>query len=183
MPADLPVALVLENIVRHTPVWVWGVLALLVLAGALQMRDHTQPRRRLVMLPLGLGAYSLWGALALTALPTTALVAWTTGLALALLAGSRLPWAARVRHESAGDVFRVPATIWPLVLMLAVFLAKYAAAIALVFHREWATQPAFALVVGLGYGAMSGLLGARALAILAKAGGWPAGLVPSVAAR
>ena len=170
MPADLPLITVILEIIRRTPIWVWGVLAALVLFGSLQMRHHVLSRRRVALLPIGLGAYSLSGALAVAGFHATTLMAWAGGLAIVLAAGRRLPWASRVRHDAARDVFEVEATVWPLVLMLAVFAARYAVAVTLVFHREWAAQAEFAWQVGAGYGALTGLLASRALAILGRAG-------------
>lgn len=169
MPADLPMLTVLTEIVRRTPVWVWGVLAALVLAGALQMRDHVLARRRVVMLPIGLSAYSLWGAIAIAGFNVTTLSAWTAGLAAALALGHKLPWASRVRHDRARDVFEIGASVWPLVLMVTVFATRYAAKVSLAFHPDWAVQANFGGLIGIGYGALSGLLAARALAILATA--------------
>ena len=184
MPADLPLLTILTEIVRRTPVWVWGVLAALVFAGALQMRDHVLARRRVVMLPIGMSAYSLWGAIAIAGFNATTLTAWTAGLAAALAVGHQLPWASRVRHDGARNVFEVGASVWPLVLMLAVFATRYAAKVTLVFHPDWAAQAAFGGLIGTGYGALSGLLAARALAILATARATAGAqrLVPSSAA-
>ena len=55
--------------------------------------------------------------------------------------------------------------------MVAVFASRYAVAVTLVFHRDWAALPAFTCLIGAGYGALSGLLASRALAILGSAGG------------
>ena len=170
MSAELPLFTVIVEVIRHTPLWVWGLLAGIVFAGALQMRHHVLSRQRVALLPIGLGAYSLWGALAVAGFHASALIAWVTGLVAFLAVGRTLPWASRVRHDAARDVFEVGATVWPLVLMVAVFATRYAVAVTLVFHRDWATHTTFAWLVGAGYGALTGLLAARALVILATAG-------------
>lgn len=184
MPADLPVLTVILEVLRRTPIWVWGVLAAIVLAGALQMRSHVLSRRRVALIPIGLGAYSLWGALAIAGFHAQTLIAWAAGVAVMLVAGRGLPWASRVRHDAGRDVFEVGATVWPLVLMLAVFATRYAVTVTLVFHREWSSLTGFAWLVGIVYGALSGLLASRALAILARAGvRRPAGLVAVAGVR
>ena len=40
-------------IVRHTPVWVWGLLAALVAVGLAQTRDRELSLKHVTILPLG----------------------------------------------------------------------------------------------------------------------------------
>ena len=59
MLADLPLSTVIVEIVRHTPAYVWAILAALVTLGAIQLRDQRIPHIRLAITPIALGAYSL----------------------------------------------------------------------------------------------------------------------------
>lgn len=168
MPSNLPLLTVIVEIIRHTPLYVWVILAALVALGAMQLRDHHIPRGRLVFAPLGLALFSLWGATLAFGVRPTVIVAWASGIALALFANRWLRWPRKVHADAAGG-FALRGSPWPLVAMLAVFTLRYAVAVTLVFHHEWASHAGFSLGIALLYGALSGLFTARALRILASA--------------
>ena len=174
MPTSMPLFSVILQVIRHTPLWVWGVLALLVVLGSLQLRDERLPRLRVALLPIGLGAYSLWGAASLFGAHAGVLLAWAAGLALTSLSTRHWGWAPGVQHEPASNRFSVPGSVWPLVLMLSVFAVRYSVVVTLVFHRGWASDAAFAAAASAVYGALSGLLAGRALHILGHARSTPA---------
>ena len=62
MPPNTPLATVVIEIIRHTPPYVWVILAVLILLGSLQLRDHHLSRARLAVAPIAMALYSLWGA-------------------------------------------------------------------------------------------------------------------------
>ena len=77
------------NILSHTPVWVWGLLAALMALGFSQTRQRRLAPWRLLMLPLVLLGLGLWSmAPGFMALPLSALV-WLAalGAGASLLAG------------------------------------------------------------------------------------------------
>jgi hypothetical protein len=164
------ITLVLE-IVRHTPSWVWGVLALLVVLGGRQLRRHTLHRRGVALLPLGLGAYSLWGAAALFGAHANVLLAWCVSAAAVGLLSHRLAWAPGLRHDAASDRFDVPGSVWPMALMLTVFAVRYGVVVSLAFHPGWAADAALSATVSAVYGGLTGLLAGRAAHILAHVQG------------
>jgi hypothetical protein len=168
MLAALPLSTVIVEIVRHTPAYVWAILAALVALGAIQLRDHRIPRMRLAIAPIALGAYSLWGATAAFGAHAGVIGAWLAGMALAVAANRRLQWPRRPRPDGAGG-FAIEGSPWPLLLMLLIFSLRYAVAVTLVFHPGWAADPAFGGSLALAYGALSGLFAARALRILGSA--------------
>ncbi len=165
MPSNLPLATVILEIVRHTPAYVWAILAALVAAGLMQWRDHTVPRSQLAIAPVALGMYSLWGATHAFGLTAGIVVAWALGVAAVLVANRWLRWPRAVDIDAAGR-YVLRGSPLPLLAMLAVFALRYAVAVTLVFHRDWAANPVFSDSVTLLYGALSGLFAARALRIL-----------------
>ena len=70
---------------------------------------------------------------------------------------------------TADGRFALRASPWPLIAMLSVFSLRYAVAVTLVFHRDWAAHAGFSLPLALVYGVLSGLFAARALRILRSA--------------
>jgi len=165
--SHLPLSTVIVQILRHTPPWVWGILAAITLLGLHQLRDHTVTRARLLAAPLGLGAYSLWGATAVFGIDAAA--AWLAGMALAVGANQRLlQWPRAIAVQGDGR-FALRGSPWPLLLMWAIFGMRYALAVTLVFQPTLATQTAWALGAPLVYGALSGLFAARAWRVLQSA--------------
>lgn len=110
-------------IVANTPVWVWPLLAGLLLLGALQLADRTLSWRRLIGLPLGLGFLSL-STIFTIALP----VEQGIGIWLAaLLVGSGIGWliAPRVGYDPNTKLLAVPGSVVPLLIIIAIFAGRY----------------------------------------------------------
>jgi hypothetical protein len=162
----MPLSTVIVQIVQHTPLWVWGILAGVTLLGALQWRDHEMTRVRLLMAPLGLGGYSLWSASAVFGIDAAA--AWLAGMALAFALNTRLQWPRRVTVLGENR-FALQGSPWPLLLMWTIFMLRYALAIKLVFQPALAQQTAWAIGAPLVYGTLSGLFAARAWRVLQSA--------------
>ena len=165
MPSDLPITVLLPEIIRHTPPWAWAVLAVLIGLGLRQMREHAVSRARLIAAPLAFGAYSLYGAAAAFGWRAPVLIAWVAGMAGAVAANRTLRWPREVRAAPGGG-FVLGGSAWPLALMLAVFLLRYVAGVTQVLHPAWGGAFGFALPMALGYGLLSGVFLARALRVL-----------------
>jgi hypothetical protein len=170
MPSNLPLFVVITEIIKHTPTYVWAILTALIALGGLQLRDHRITRARLALAPLGLGAFSLWGATMAFGSGSAVIVAWLLGIGLAFALNRRLQWPRDVRPDGRG-AFAVGGSPWPLIAMLSVFMLRYSVAVTLVFHHDWAAAAAFSLPLALAYGTLSGLFAARALRILRSAPG------------
>ena len=168
MLSDLPFWTVVAQVIRHTPSYVWAILAALVVLGLLQWRDHVVSRARLALAPIGLGAYSLWGTTMAFGTQPIVVAAWLAGIGIALAANRWLRWPRDVRPTADGR-FALRASPWPLIAMLTVFSLRYAVAVTLVFHHDWAAHVGFALPMAVVYGTLSGLFAARALRILRSA--------------
>ncbi|MDN3919870.1 hypothetical protein QWJ38_06200 [Pelomonas sp. PFR6] len=159
----------ISTILAHIPVWVWAILAFILVMGLIQSRDRLMSRPRLLLLPLAWAAFGLWGidsAFGARALP---LLAWAAGLAasLALLKGAG--WPQGVRYQPETGHFFVPGSWLPLTLMLAIFAAKFALGMALALRPELAGLAPVAAGFSLLFGAISGAFLARSRAILAQA--------------
>ncbi|WP_312028306.1 DUF6622 family protein [Aquabacterium sp. J223] len=165
--AGLPLGNVVGQVLRHTPGWVWALLLALILLGAVQLRRRVLSRGRLMVMPLALGGFSLWGTASAFGAAPTVLVAWAAGLAAVVVLARRLPMPHGERL--ADGRIAVPGSPWPLVTMLAIFGLRYAVTVSLALHREWAQAPAFALPIAAAYGALSGVFVARAVALLRSA--------------
>jgi hypothetical protein len=164
--SHLPLSTIVVQILQHTPGWVWGIFAALTLLGLHQLRDHEIARARLLLAPIGLGGYSLWGATAVFGIDAAA--AWLAGLALALALNQKLQWPRDVTVVADGR-FALKGSPWPLLLMWTLFATRYALAVKLVLQPALAQQPEWAIGAPLVYGTLSGLFAARAWRVLQSA--------------
>ncbi|MEP7100065.1 MAG: DUF6622 family protein [Burkholderiales bacterium] len=163
-------------IVQHTPVWVWGLLAVLVALGLSQARDREMSLMRVTILPLVMIALSLSGVFSAFGHFPVAIGGWAAGVGAALAFGRQFIAVRGAAWSSQTATLRVPGSWLPLVLIVALFALKYFAGASLALHPDLAHDTTFAGLISVGYGMFSGLFLARGLSLrnLAKR---PAGLL------
>jgi len=164
-----PLSIVIVEVLKHTPGYVWLILAALVVFGSLQLRDQVVGRARVLLLPIGLGAYSLWGAVATFGVQWQVLAAWALGVSAMLWAARWIKWPQKVEFLPERNAFAVGGSILPLLAMLAVFAVRYVAVVNLILHPQWRSLASVAILGGLGYGLLSGVFALRARTILGHA--------------
>jgi hypothetical protein len=167
----------LLQILTHTPVAVWALLAGLVALGLAQTRTRHAGPMRVLALPtlfVGLGLWSLLPGI--ESRPAVALL-WLLALALGSAAGRRTALLPGTVWLAAEGRFRVPGSWIPMGFILAIFSLRYTTSVAFVLHPEWradfGVQAALAAVLGL----LTGLSVGRAWKLLGlrRTAGAPAG--------
>ena len=156
----------LLTIVQHTPSWVWMLLAALIWLGASQFFARSAGLRRVLLMPVAMTAFSglgpglgLWSPTAVARHPRR-------------LAGRRLcrgcAFAVAAPHSPAGTRydatlrrFELPGSGWPLLLILGIFLVKWAVGVELALQPMLAHDSHFALQIALVYGVFNGVFAAR----------------------
>jgi Family of unknown function (DUF6622) len=154
------------EILRQTPLWVFGLFALLLYLGLLQARARSVGLPRLALLPLAMLGLSLFGVVSAFGARPLALGCWAGALAATAGASFALPPAPGIRYVADRRAFSLPGSWLPLALMMTVFFTKYAVAVTLARQPALHAAPGFLAVVGCVYGLFSGLFFARALRIL-----------------
>ncbi len=155
------------QILKGTPVWVFGLFLALLALGCLQSRPRTLNPARLAILPAAFIALSLYGVFAAFGPNAYDLLAWAAGIGAAVLLGRAFKPRAGTRWDETTRSFEVPGSWVPLALMMAVFFARYAIAASIAMLPALAHTAAFAMLASLTYGLLSGLFLARSLGILA----------------
>ena len=160
--------LMLGQIVRQTPYWVWGLLAALVWLGASQLFDRTASLVRVLVMPLAMTGFSLYGlASAFGGAGHTAgtLAAWAVAAAgtaaCALWFQPTAP--SGTLYDSGSRCFHLPGSAMPLALILGIFLTKYLVGVELALQPSLARDGGFALQIAALYGVFNGLFAARSL--------------------
>jgi uncharacterized membrane protein len=156
----------LAQIALNTPLWVWGLLAALVVLGLTQMRDRSAGLPRTVAMPLAMGSFSLWGLVNGFGTSPAVLGAWLAAAALAVTALLLRPLPAGVRYDAGRREFALPGSWVPLVLILGIFSIKYATSVTLAMHPALRAEPSFALAIATLSGLFSGIFAGRTLRLL-----------------
>lgn len=125
----------LQQILTHTPAYVWAILAFLVYRGVIAGSDREVAPGKLFIIPavmLALSLHDLAGKFGFSGLSVTA---WTAGAA----AGAGLAWklgAVRVAAGARAGTVMLRGSWLPLGLMMAVFFTKYVAAVLFALHPQ-----------------------------------------------
>jgi hypothetical protein len=155
------------DILAHTPVWVWIVFGALILLGLQQSRTRDVSIARATILPVVMIVLSLSGVVSAFGPVPIALVAWAAGVGLSLtLAGKAVAVRGASRSTQPGHL-RIPGSLVPVMLIMAVFITKYSAGVALAINPSLAANTAVAVILSLVYGVFSGLFWSRAQSLRA----------------
>ncbi len=160
-------------ILRHTPVWIWGLLSLLLAAGLWQTRDREISLLRITILPLVMVVLSISGVLRAFGPSAVALGGWALGVGTALALARQLLSVRGAVWSTDAQALQVPGSWLPLALMLGLFAVKYFAGYHLAVNPTLATDAVFAGLCSVAYGGVSGTFMARALALRSLAGKSP----------
>jgi len=160
------------DILTHTPVAVWAVLAALVLLGLRQTKTQTMPAARVWLVPAVVGVASLAGALRGFADAGEWLTGacWAVGAALGFVANRSLDLPRRVSANADGS-FTIGGSIAPLLLFVGVFMVRYVVNVALAIQPALSGNAGAAAAAAIAYGLPAGLLAARSRKIWATRGG------------
>lgn len=163
----------LQQILIHTPVYVWAILAFLIHRGVVASKNRVVRYRSVFIVPgimLALGMNSVASGFGMG---STAGAAWLTGI----LAGAVLTWAltagAVASHGTAHVVDRAAGTVWqrgswvPMALMMAVFCCKYVVGASLAMQPALRGDPRFAIPACLVFGLFNGIFIGRLLRTVA----------------
>lgn len=156
----------LVGILSHTPLWVWALLAGLLVLGYAQTRARQASLARTLAVPLAMGALSLYGTVSALGASAPVLAGWllTTALSAALMA--RSPAAAGTHYDATRRVIAQPGSWVPLLLILGIFCTKYSVGVGLALHPGLPHALAYALPIAMLYGLYTGLFAGRTLRLL-----------------
>jgi uncharacterized membrane protein len=170
----------LVQIFSNTPVWVWGLLAALIALGISQARDRSASMRRIVLMPVAMTAFSLWGTVSAFGASTAVLGTWFSAAAALLLVVMVFSGPVQARYDADTRQFQLPGSWVPMLLITGIFLTKYAAGASMAMNPNLKFDVTFALVLATIYGAFSGIFVGRAARLLRLALRDGQGAVPAL---
>jgi uncharacterized membrane protein len=159
-------ASMIAKILSNTPVWVWGLLAAMLALGFSQARSRTAGLPRLLLMPLGLGAFSLWGTISAFGPSAAVLGSWFAACVLLLLVVTQFRLAAGVSYDRHNRQFALPGSWIPMALIVGIFITKYAAGVSLAMQPDLKANANFMLAIATLYGAFSGIFAGRTVSLL-----------------
>jgi len=160
----------MQEIIAHTPIWVFGLFIGLVVLGMQQTKVRSVSLQRLTLLPLAMLALSFYGAWSTFNGSAVSIACWLVAALLTALASQRINFARGVRYSADMRSFIMPGSWLPLVLMMGIFFTKYAVGIMLARHGELRDADTFVAIVSLAYGFWSGMFFGRTAQIVAVHG-------------
>lgn len=153
------------QILSNTPIWVWALLPALVFLGLSQARARTASMARVTVMPLAMAGFSAWGTVSAfggSPLFGYVMLAWMFAAAvmMALVAPMAVPRG--TTYDVAKRTFALPGSWAPLLLIMGIFVTKYAVGATLALQPGMARHGIFALAMGSLYGLFSGIFAGRA---------------------
>jgi hypothetical protein len=146
----------IQQIISHTPIYVWALLAFLLYRGYLASQDRATSLRKVAMIPLVMLALALSSMNTHGALGDAVWLVWGVGA----VAATALVW-----HFSSSEIHvdRAAGTLFqrgswlPMLTMIAIFVTKYAVAVLSAMHPQLAFSLPFASTIALLFGLFNGL--------------------------
>jgi hypothetical protein len=156
-------SIAIGSILRNTPAWVWGLLTGLVALGSTQLRDRSASLLRVSIMPVAMTVFSLWGTVSAfggSSLLAGVLAVWAvaTVISLAPIALLRVD----ARYDAATRTYALQGSVVPLLLIVSIFLVKYAVGVELTMAPPLAQDAQYGLTVAAIYGVFSGIFIGRA---------------------
>jgi len=146
----------IQQLISHTPLYVWALLAFLISRGYQASTDRETSLQRVAIIPLVMLGLSLSGMHTDGPLGDGVWLVWGAGAAAAAALLWTLSSGAITVNRAAGTI--VQRGSWmPLCLMLAIFVTKYTVAVLSALHPELPQSLPFAVGISLLYGLFNGL--------------------------
>ena len=156
------------SIFQQVPRFVWFLLAGLIALGVSMSFTRRRSLRTAVAVPLAMIMLSFYGVISVFNV-SAALVAWVGGVVLALGISAALGMWNDMRWSRQERCLIVPGSWMPMAMIMGLFITKFGVNVVLGMHRELSVDPLFATLAGFAYGAFSGMLLARGVAMLKAA--------------
>ena len=142
------------NIIQHTPIWVFPLIAGVIWLGSLNLRERTLAIRLLFAFPLVMLALSVANSIGTSAPPALALADWIGCACI----GAAIGWSLTQKPlavDLAAQRITLAGSAIPLVVGLSIVALRYTFGYLYTRHPELAADPSYALTLIAG-GAMLG---------------------------
>lgn len=133
----------ISDILQGTPAWVWILLAYLILQGVAAMKTRIILFWRLLIIPSVFTIMGLYGVIKILHFNALAVGAWLVAIAIGCYLGVLLVRHIAIRANQSKGLVELPGSPVTLVLILVIFVVKYAIAYRLAIDPLSARQAWF----------------------------------------
>lgn len=151
----------LQMIVHGTPVWVWLLLAYLVSRGVKAMKGGTTPLSKLAIIPLIFAGFGLVHLAHNPHASLFAVSAWIVGIFAGIAAGVFNATRTRFSVDMVARTVTLPGSVVPLLLILAIFAAKFWLGFEMATVMDKALLGTYASIGALVSGVVAGMFAGR----------------------
>jgi hypothetical protein len=151
----------LQQIVTHTPLYVWAILAFLAVRGLAASTDSETTLGRLFIIPAVMLALSMHGTIVTLGASGAVMGMWFAGAALGTMASWKLAGRGGITAHPERGTVALRGSWLPLMMMLSIFCTKYAVAVALAISPALGQQLIFIATVCALYGVFNGIFFGR----------------------
>ena len=155
----------LIEILKRTPPWVFVLFFVLLALGYSQSKERAVKRGSVSVLPIAMIALSFYSVFSAFGIAPIGFIFWLIGGGAAVLLGLVLTAPRGVRYSTETQLYLVPGSWLPLVLIMIIFFIRYYVGYAFARQLSIAGEPAFIGSISFCYGLFSGLFFARAMVI------------------
>jgi hypothetical protein len=153
-----------EQVIGHTPIWVWLILTVVLVLGYLATRPRTILLPRLLILPLIMFALSVYSVFS-GPLSAAAAVVWLAALALGAGIGRAIGLSIGAKPGPRAGTVSVPGEWWSLALTFTTFVARYVFAVSAAIAPALLFDQTFLIVKVAMMGVLGGTFLGRTLII------------------
>jgi hypothetical protein len=150
------------HVIRATPLWVWAILATLIVIGLRQLNDRSIRPATIFIAPL---VFMMIGLLS-SGRKGEASVCWAIAVVVfATYTAMRWKPTAGARYDKQTARIHIPGSAMPLCFMLAIFLFNYVIQVMFAINASIAASLAWQVGVASILGASTGVLFGRAVSV------------------
>ncbi|OUS52541.1 hypothetical protein BM607_000960 [Shewanella sp. SACH] len=154
------------TIVSHTPMWVFALLAGVIYLGLSQTKDRQLSLGRVLLMP---AVMSIWSVMSLNSSLHSPLALMLWGVSLLLTVGVAWSLLPKTPVSYQAGLYHIKGSWLPLLLILGIFIIKYAVAYTLATQANILENHLFIAITSATYGLLSGIFILRAVRILTGA--------------
>ena len=154
------------TIVSHTPMWVFALLAGLIYLGLSQTKDRQLSLGRVLLMP---AVMTIWSVISLNSSLHSPLALMLWGVSLLLTVGLAWFLLPKTPVSYQAGLYHIKGSWLPLLLILGIFIIKYAVAYTLATQANILENHLFIAITSATYGLLSGIFILRAVRILTGA--------------
>ncbi len=159
--------MLMVEIVKHTPPWVFALFVGLVGLGWYQGRARTVRRMRMVVFPMVMILLSCYGVISAFGRSPLGMGCWLLGGITAVVLALQLAPTLNVAISMKNGLVFIPGSWLPMALIMTLFVTKYAVGVCLARQLPVISLSAFVGSVSFVYGLLGGFFFGRTLSILA----------------